>query len=105
MGEIAGRLADLIVLTDEDPRLEDREAIIDEIAAGAERAGRRPGADYLKIPDRREAIAAAIRQAGPGDLVLLAGKGHEGSIIYADGKLPWNERAAALEALRLAGYG
>lgn len=104
MGEIAGELADFIVLTDEDPRLEDPNAIIDAIAAGVEAAGRRLGPDYLKIPDRTEAVAEAIRRAGPGDLVLLAGKGHEGSIIYADGKRPWDERGAAVAALAARGY-
>ncbi|HEX2171497.1 MAG TPA: UDP-N-acetylmuramoyl-L-alanyl-D-glutamate--2,6-diaminopimelate ligase [Dehalococcoidia bacterium] len=104
MGEIAGKLADFVVLTDEDPRLEDRHAIIDEIAAGLEAAGRRLGTDYLKVPDRQEAIDVAIRRAGQGDLVLLAGKGHEGSIIYADGKRPWDECAAARAALAGRGF-
>lgn len=105
MGEIAGRQADFTILTDEDPRLEDRHAIIAEIAAGLEVTGRLEGGDYLKIADRAEAIQEAISRARPGDVILLAGKGHEGSIIYADGKMPWDERAAALAALRNAGYG
>jgi UDP-N-acetylmuramoyl-L-alanyl-D-glutamate--2,6-diaminopimelate ligase len=104
-GEIAGRFCDLLVLTDEDPRGEDREAIIAQIAAGAEQAGLRPGAGYLTIPDRAAAIDAAIGAARPGDLVLLLGKGHEGSIIYADHSLPWDEAAVARAALAKLGYG
>lgn len=104
-GELAGRYCDLLVLTDEDPRGEDREAIIAQIAAGAERAGRRAGEGYLSIPDRSEALAAALAAARPGDLVLLLGKGHERSIIYADHSLPWDEAAEARRILRELGYG
>lgn len=103
-GEIAGRYADLLVLTDEDPRGEDPAAIIAEIAEGAERAGRRAGDGYLCIPDRAEAIRAALAAARPGDLVLLLGKGHEGNIIYAGGSIPWDEAEQAREALRALGY-
>lgn len=104
-GEIAGRCCDLVILTDEDPRLEDRYAILDEIAVGVERAGKREGSGYLKIADRAEAIAAAVARARRGDIVLLLGKGHEGSILYADEKRPWDERAAAVAALQALGYG
>jgi UDP-N-acetylmuramoyl-L-alanyl-D-glutamate--2,6-diaminopimelate ligase len=104
-GEIAGRYCDFLVLTDEDPRLEDRWAILDEIAVGVERAGKREGEGYVKIADRAEAILAALQQAGPGDTVLLLGKGHEGSILYAAEKRPWDERAVAVAALRELGYG
>ena len=104
-GEIAGRACDLLVLTDEDPRGEDREAIIAQIAEGAERAGMRLGEGYYIIPDRAAAVAEAIGAARPGDLVLLLGKGHEGSIIYADHSLPWDEAAEARKALAQLGYG
>jgi len=104
-GEIAGRLCDLLVLCDEDPRGEDRELILAQIAQGAERAGRRAGDGYLIIPDRAEALRAALAAARPGDLVLLLGKGHEGSIIYADHSLPWDEAAEARKALASLGYG
>lgn len=103
-GEIAARFCELLVLTDEDPRGEDREAIIAAIAAGAERAGHRAGEGYLAIPDRAEAVHAALAAARPGDLVLLLGKGHEGSIIYADHTLPWNEAEVARNALAALGY-
>ena len=104
MGRIAGERCRLVVVTDEDPRGEDREAILGEIAAGAEAAGRRRGHDLLLVPDRRAAIAAAFERARPGDVVLLAGKGHERSIIGPAGPLPWDERTAALEALEALGH-
>ena len=105
MGRIAGERSRLVVVTDEDPRGEDREAILDEIGAGAEAAGRRRGSDLLLIPDRATAIAAAFERARPGDVVLLAGKGHERSILGPDGPTPWDEVAAAREALAALGYG
>ena len=104
MGRIAGERARLVVVTDEDPRGEDREAILDEIARGAEAAGRRRGHDLLLIADRRDAIAAAFEAARPGDIVLLAGKGHEQSIIGPDGEQSWNERAVAEELLVGLGF-
>lgn len=104
-GEIAGRYCDTLILTDEDPRGEDPLAIISQIAVGVERAGRRAGQDYQIIPDRAEAIATAIGLAQPGDLVLLLGKGHEGSIIYADHSRPWDEIDEARRALSARGYG
>jgi UDP-N-acetylmuramoyl-L-alanyl-D-glutamate--2,6-diaminopimelate ligase len=100
MGRIAGERARLVVVTDEDPRSEDRAAILDDIARGAEAAGRRRGHDLLLIADRREAIAAAFEAARPGDIVLLAGKGHEQSIIGPDGEQPWDERTVAEELLQ-----
>jgi UDP-N-acetylmuramoyl-L-alanyl-D-glutamate--2,6-diaminopimelate ligase len=103
-GEVAARFCDLLVLTDEDPRLEDREAIIAEIAAGAERAGKREGSGYLRITDRPSAIRAAFASAGPDDIVLLLGKGHEGCIFYGEGKIPWDEAGEARAALREMGY-
>ena len=93
-----------MVVTDEDPRGEDREAILDEIASGADAVGRRRGQDLLLIADRRAAIEAAFEAARPGDIVLLAGKGHERSIIGPDGEQPWDERAVALDALAALGY-
>lgn len=104
-GAIAARYCDLLVLTDEDPRREDREAIIAAIAAGARQAGKMPDSGYLSQPDRATAIRIALERAQPGDLVLLLGKGHEGSIEYADGKHPWDEVATAQAALRELGYG
>jgi UDP-N-acetylmuramoyl-L-alanyl-D-glutamate--2,6-diaminopimelate ligase len=104
MGRVAGERCRLVVVTDEDPRSEDREAILDAIAEGAERAGRVRGHDLLLIADRAAAIAEAIEQARPGDVVLLAGKGHERSIEMADGPVPWDEAAAARAALTALGF-
>jgi UDP-N-acetylmuramoyl-L-alanyl-D-glutamate--2,6-diaminopimelate ligase len=104
MGRIAGERCRLVVVTDEDPRGEDPEAILDAIARGAEAAGRRRGHDLLLIADRRDALGAAFEAARPGDTVLLAGKGHERAIIGADGERPWDERAVAEELLAAMGY-
>lgn len=104
MGRIAGERARLVVATDEDPRGEDPQAIVDEIVRGAEAAGRQRGVDALAIPDRRAAIEAAFERARPGDLVLLAGKGHEQTILYADHALPWDEARVARETLTAMGW-
>ena len=80
-------------------------AILDEIAAGAESLGRRRGQDLLVIPDRREAIGRAIGAGAPGDVVLLAGKGHEKTIEMADGDVPWDEGGEALAGIGLRGPG
>jgi UDP-N-acetylmuramoyl-L-alanyl-D-glutamate--2,6-diaminopimelate ligase len=104
MGRVAGERARLVVITDEDPRGEDAARIRDEIAHGAESAGRRRDRDLLLVADRRAAIATAFERAKPGDIVLLAGKGHERSIIVGAVATPWDERAAALDALAAMGY-
>jgi UDP-N-acetylmuramoyl-L-alanyl-D-glutamate--2,6-diaminopimelate ligase len=104
MGRIAGEACRLVVVTDEDPRGEDRDAINDQIAAGAEASGKHRDADLLVIADRRAAIEAAFERARPGDVVLLAGKGHERTILYADRALPWDEAAVARELLAAMGY-
>lgn len=104
MGRIAGERCRVVIATDEDPRGEDGHVILEEIVRGAEAAGRRRGEDVLAIADRREAIAAAFGRARPGDLVLLAGKGHEPAILYADHALPWDEAAVARETLAAMGF-
>ncbi len=104
LGEVAGRACDLVFLTEEDPRGEDPQAILEEIAVGAEGAGKVRGRDLFLIPDRREAIRAAFRAARAGDLVLLLGKGHETTIERADGPLPWDEAAEARRALEEMGW-
>ena len=104
MGRIAGERCRLVVATDEDPRGEDRHAIIAEIVRGAEAAGRRRATEVLAIADRREAIRAAFARARPGDVVLLAGKGHEPTILYADGAVPWDEAGVARAVLAGLGY-
>jgi UDP-N-acetylmuramoyl-L-alanyl-D-glutamate--2,6-diaminopimelate ligase len=104
MGRVAADLADVTIVTDEDPRLEDPRVINEEIARGARDAGARDGESLFVIDDRREAIGRAIAMAGPGDSVLLAGKGHEASIFYGTDKRPWDEAEAARAALRDAGW-
>ena len=96
MGRIAGELADLPIVTSDNPRSEDPRAIIDEIAAGAE-------GELEVVPDRRQAIARAIESAEPGDVVVIAGKGHEQGQQFRDRTVPFDDREVAREALRKAG--
>ena len=105
MGRIAGERCRLVVVTDEDPRGEDSGAILRQIADGALAAGGTSSRDVRCIADRAQAIAAAFEAARPGDVVLLAGKGHEQSIIMADGPRPWDERSEAVKALGRLGFG
>ena len=104
MGRVAAERCKLVVLTDEDARTEDPEAILEEIAAGAERAGARRGQTLLLIADRRAAIARALEAATPGDVVVMAGKGHERTIERAGAALAWDETAAARDALAALGW-
>ena len=100
MGEIAGRWADVMVITAEDPRTESLEAITEQIAAGAEKAGARQGQDYYRIGDRAKAIAFAVNLARPGDTVLVTGKGHEQSMCFGTVERPWSDHKALRAALR-----
>jgi len=102
-GRAAARWCDVVVLTDEDPRGEDRMSILGGIAAGCE--GKTRGTDLFLEPDRPAAIRLAFDLARPGDAVLLLGKGHEGSIIGPAGSAAWDERAEAERALCAMGYG
>lgn len=104
MGEIAGRLADRVVITAEDPRTEDLHDIMAQIAMGCEKAGRREGEDYWRIGDRAEAIAFAVRLACPGDLVIVTGKGHEQSMCFGTTEYPWSDHQAVREALETLGH-
>jgi UDP-N-acetylmuramoyl-L-alanyl-D-glutamate--2,6-diaminopimelate ligase len=105
MGRVAAELADAVVVTDEDPRLEDARAINEQIAQGAREAGARDGENLLVIDDRRAAIARAVMLAAEGDVILLAGKGHEHSIIYGTESRWWDEAEVARAALHAAGWG
>jgi UDP-N-acetylmuramoyl-L-alanyl-D-glutamate--2,6-diaminopimelate ligase len=98
MGGIAVRLADLPIVTSDNPRTEDPERILDEIEAGM------GGGPHLRIVDRRTAIARALKIARPDDTVLLAGKGHEDYQVIGTEKVPFDERAivAGLTAERPA---
>jgi UDP-N-acetylmuramoyl-L-alanyl-D-glutamate--2,6-diaminopimelate ligase len=104
MGRVAAERCRLVVVTDEDPRGEESGKILDEIAAGAKAAGAREGETLLRIADRKAAIAAAFDRARPGDVVLLAGKGHEQTIIMPGGPVSWNERSEAVQALVGLGF-
>jgi UDP-N-acetylmuramoyl-L-alanyl-D-glutamate--2,6-diaminopimelate ligase len=104
MGRIAAERARLVVVTDEDPRGENRTTILEDIARGAEDGGKRRDRDLFLIADRPRAIEAAFERARPGDIVLLAGKGHEQSIIGPDGPVPYDERVTALAALARLGH-
>jgi UDP-N-acetylmuramoyl-L-alanyl-D-glutamate--2,6-diaminopimelate ligase len=99
MGRVAGERCRLVIVTDADPRGEDRDAILEQIAAGAEEAGRKRGLDLLVVPDRARAIASALEHSLPGDVVVLAGKGHESTIEMSDGPHAWDERAVAEAAI------
>ncbi len=104
MGAVAARRADYFIITDEDPREEDAASILREIASGAEAAGAREGEQFRCIVGRREGIGAAFAQARPGDTVVLAGKGHEQSLIVGTVKQPWDDRRVAREELSALGY-
>jgi len=99
MGEIAGELADRIVITAEDPRTEDLDRIMRQIAQGCEKADRREGADFWCVGDRAEAIQFAVDMAEEGDLVLVTGKGHERSMCFGTTEYPWSDHEAMREAL------
>ena len=96
-GRIAAEYCDFVILSDEDPRGEDPLSLLEDIAAGCPNLSR--GERLFLIPDRRAAIRKAFSLARPGDMVLLLGKGHENSIIYAQGTIPWDEIAEAETAL------
>ena len=100
MGEIGGRLADVTILTAEDPRSEAVEAILAEMARGAERAGAVEGETYFRVSDRAEALQFAVDLAQTGDLVIALGKGHERSMCFGSDETPWSEHQALRAALR-----
>lgn len=96
-GAIADKYSNIIILTDEDPRLEDSMEIINQIAKGCKKAKKRNQL-YL-IPNRKEAIEFALTIAQPKDTILFLGKGHESCIITKEGKRPWSEHQVVKEAL------
>lgn len=100
LGEIAAKNCDLVFVTNEDPYDDDPIAIIEQVAAGAERAGAVRGQTLFTVPDRRQAIDLALRTARPGDAVLLTGKGNEPWIVERGGKkIPWDERQVVRDLL------
>ncbi len=101
MGGIAARLADLAVVTSDNPRTEDPGTIIAEILAGVPESDRR---SVTVEQDRRAAIALALAQAAPGDVVVIAGKGHEQGQLIGDRKIPFDDREVARELLAELGW-
>ena len=99
MGAVASRLSDVLVVTSDNPRHEDPRRIIEEIQRGITPDTRKEGAELFAIADRRAAIAKAIEVARPGDMVLLAGKGHEKYQVLGDEQLPFDDVAIAREML------
>ncbi|MBN2330115.1 MAG: UDP-N-acetylmuramoyl-L-alanyl-D-glutamate--2,6-diaminopimelate ligase [Candidatus Omnitrophica bacterium] len=99
MGEIALRFSDKVFVTSDNPRTEDPQRIIDDILAGMTHDANR----YVVIPDRREAIRAGVQELQPGDLLLIAGKGHETYQILGRIKTPFDDRLITLEYLQQAG--
>jgi UDP-N-acetylmuramoyl-L-alanyl-D-glutamate--2,6-diaminopimelate ligase len=102
MGRIACA-ADFSVITAEDPRTEDVNDIIEEIANGFAIGGGVEGVNFIRVPDRAEAISTAIHLARAGDIVVTCGKAHEKSMCYGTTETPWNEFAQIRKALRKRG--
>jgi UDP-N-acetylmuramoyl-L-alanyl-D-glutamate--2,6-diaminopimelate ligase len=100
MGEAAGKGSDFTVLTSDNPRSEDPLAIMNDALVGLQRSGAR----YTMEPDRRKAITLALQHAVPGDIVLLAGKGHEKVQVTKQGSLPFDDVQIARESLKAMGY-
>jgi len=100
MGEIAGRLADVAILTAEDPRTENVNDIIEQIAAGCRKAGGVEGKTFFRVPDRREAIKFAVGLAKKGDIVVICGKGHERSMCFGTTEIPWSDQEEVRKALK-----
>ena len=115
MGAVAARLSDLVVLTSDNPRSEDPATIIEEIKRGIVPPADRPAmhqgqvlppipvTPYLTLVDRGAAIERAVREAAPGDVVLIAGKGHEKYQVIGDRSLPFDDVAVAQAALTRRG--
>lgn len=100
LGRIAGEKADVVIVTNEDPYDDVPMTIIDDVAAGALEAGKKDGESLHRILDRGDAIRKAVSLAGPGDLVLVTGKGAEQAMCVADGKkIPWDDRVKLREAI------
>ena len=100
MGEVAGRAADKIIVTAEDPRTESLADIMDMTAQALIAQGRVEGTDFWRVPDRGEALAVACSLAKPNDVVMACGKGHEQSMCFGETEYPWDDREALRAALR-----
>ena len=98
MGKVAGKIADMVILTTDDPRQENPAKIVQDIAKGLKEVGGRENTNYLIILDRKEAIKEAIREAREGDVVVIMGIGHHRALYVKDKKIPWDDREVAREA-------
>lgn len=101
MGAIAARLSTAVFVTDDNPRTEDPDRIVSEILDGIDSSA----TNVRVVRDRRDAIREAVRSAGEGDLVVIAGKGHENEQIVREGRLPFNDALEAEEALKALEVG
>lgn len=99
MAEVSTRMADLTILTAEDPRTESLDAILAEMADAAVKAGGIEGKTFFRVPDRGDAIRLGVKLAQPGDLVMPCGKGHEQSMCFGTVEYPWDDRVAVKAAL------
>lgn len=99
-GELAGKYADEVIVCEEDDRKEDPDRIMEDIATGVEKVGKKRDQNLFLVHDRTEAINFAVNRAKKGDTVLLLGKGHEKTIEHADGEHPWDEIGTAHNALK-----
>jgi UDP-N-acetylmuramoyl-L-alanyl-D-glutamate--2,6-diaminopimelate ligase len=99
MAAVSGELADISIMTAEDPRTESLEDILTEMADEARKSGSVEGKDFHIIPDRGTAISEAVRLAQTGDLVIACGKGHEQSMCFGEIEYPWDDRTAMRAAL------
>lgn len=100
MGTVSAQLADVTIITAEDPRTESLESIMAESAAACETEGRQEGVDLWQVSDRGQAILFAIELARPGDVVIACGKGHEQSMCFGATEYPWDDREALRRALQ-----
>jgi UDP-N-acetylmuramoyl-L-alanyl-D-glutamate--2,6-diaminopimelate ligase len=100
MGRVSVDLADITIVTAEDPRTENLDDIIAEVADAMLAKGAIEGKDFERVPDRGRAIYRAVQLAQPGDIVIAAGKGHEQSMCFGDIEYPWDDRKAMRSALR-----
>jgi UDP-N-acetylmuramoyl-L-alanyl-D-glutamate--2,6-diaminopimelate ligase len=99
MAEVSVGLADISILTAEDPRTESLEGILSEMASAAQSKGGVEGKSFYRVPDRGEAIRLGVKLAGAGDLVIACGKGHEQSMCFGETEYPWDDRSAMKAAL------
>jgi UDP-N-acetylmuramoyl-L-alanyl-D-glutamate--2,6-diaminopimelate ligase len=99
MAEVSAELADISILTAEDPRRESLDGILEEMASGARSRGGEEEKTFFRVPDRGEAIRLGVRMAQPADIVMACGKGHEQSMCFGTTEYPWDDRTAMRAAL------